>query len=507
MKKKKVRLILSDKLYIPRKFFDSLDEDDQKLILEGFTFKTVNPNTCNINKSSIKCDLKESGKVKHCGLCEYAVVILKAYSKNFKWVKLDRGDWEKIDEVVEYLKSITKKKIVIEDRRSFPKLKEEQLFSVHFKKLDERKKDQIKICKKWLKIKYGQIVCPPRFGKTILVAMLLAKVNTRSVIIVHRKELIDQFLQTFHEFTNIQDQEKFCGRKLVKINPKPEEIDGLSVALYTWQQFARGYGLKKLKKVRDKFGIVVVDEAHRSSSGVYSQRLSRFKAKYRCGLTATPKRKDNHEFIGNNILGPPMVQSKKEQLPIRYRYMDTGFVLPDYKNMGNREWNWFWNKISTDRERNEFIAEFAKRDIKKGHKIIIPVKRVKQIELLAKFIKKEFENSKFQPNICMYADKLVKKKDRERLADGIRAGDYDVVIATSTLISEGFNAPAMSCLYEVIPIFSVDNLYQEYSRIRTKSHMKKRKPFVRVFIDDGDISMRFRAIVEKEFNNRGFREI
>ncbi len=507
--KKIIKLILSDKLYIPRKFFESLESDDKSIILDGFTFKTVNPSSCAINRSSLPCDIKEDedNDINNCSVCPYAVVTLKSYNKNKKWVKLDRGDLPKIKEVVSFLKSVTEKEITVEDRRVFPKIKKEERYNILWKKLDEREDSQKKMVSDWLDIRYGQIVCPPRSGKTVMCVILLSKIPTRAAIVAHRKELIDQFLTTFYEFTDIREKEKIYGHKLIKINPRPEEVDKLHICLYTWQQFGQKYGLKKLKKVRDKFGIILVDEAHRSSSGVYSQRLSRFKAKYRGGVTATPKRKDSHEFIGNNVIGPPVLSGGEEQLPIKYRFMETGFVLPEYKNMGNREWNWFWNKISYDRERNELIAETAKKDLLRGHKIIIPVKRVKQTLTLKKFIEKEFEGEDWVPNVVSYTDTTIKKKEREIVANDIRAGVYDVVIATSALISEGFDAPAMSCLYEVVPIFSVDNLYQEYSRIRTKSKKKKRKPFVRVFIDDGHISNRFKALVEKEFESRGFKEI
>ncbi len=498
-----MKIILSDKVYIPRKLYDILPPAFQKEIIALFTKVSINPERCPNFNSSIPCPLVVEKGRRACYKCPQAKKVIKLYRKTPTKFIFERGDVKLTNKILKRIKNcfylLYGKKLKSVDRRTYFKLPVSMQFNIKYSKLEEpRKTDQIKTCKEWLKKRYGQIVAPPRFGKSAVVAILASKSKTRVAIIVHQKELLDQFYSTFMKFTDIKERGKISGHKLITINPSPQEVEKLSICLFTWQQFiSKKQGKKRLKEIRDKFGLIVVDEAHRSSSSVYSTIISRFKAKYRCGVTATPKRRDELEFRHNLIIGPPTVYGGSEQLSCEYSFIHTDWIMPQYKKMNNMTWNYLWSRMATDKKRNQVIIDYAKKDLKKGHKIIIPVKRVKHAEYLAS----ELEKTEYNV-VCFVAS----VRNREQVTKDIRKGKYDCVVAIRQLVSLGFDAPPMSALYLAVPSFDSSNLYQEYSRIRTV-YSGKKKPLIRFFIDDGGIGYAFKKKAEAEMKKRGFKEV
>jgi len=332
---------------------------------------------------------------------------------------------------------------------------------------------------------------------TVIGAMLASKLNTRTAIIIHQKELLDQFYNTFIKFTDIESKGKIDGHALIKINPKPSEVPHLAVALYTWQQFISKQGKERLKEVSSLIGLLIVDESHRMSSDVYSEVVSRFKAKYRCGLTATPNRKDKLDFRQTMILGPPIITGGTEQLSCEYSIIHTNWDIPTYKEWNNKTWNYFFTRLSKEKKRNELIIDHIKDDLDNGYKIIIPVKRIVHAELLMEMV------NKFTDKAVLFVANI---KNRKQVSEEIRAGKYDVVIATKQLISLGFDAPKMSCLYCVVPTFDKNSFYQEYSRIRTPSPGKK-TPLIKIFKDEGGICDAFVKKALTDFTSKGFNEV
>ena len=491
MKKKKI--IIFDKVYIPIGLYSSFSPNFKTRIKKDFTKVIVNPNFCPNFASSVYCPkVKKHGKG-ICRSCDMAKKTLRMWKKTKKWFILEKGNKPLISKVLAEIN------VPVKDKSVLPKLPLSCQYSLAYKKLDQpRKSLQIKASKEWLKKKYGQIVCPPRFGKTVLALIIASKLKTRTIIIAHQKELLDQFYNTFRDFTDIQDKAKIVGKMLIAINPRPETVGDLSVVLYTWQQFASKYGRKKLDKVRDQFGLLIEDESHRGNSDVYSQIISKFKARYKCGLTATPKRKDGLDFRQDHIIGPPTVWGGQEQLACKYKIVDTGWTIPYYKEWTLRNWNYFWNRIVKEEERNELISKFAIKDVKKGYKIIIPVKRIKHAEKLVESISKKVKTVMF----------IGATSNREKVSQEIRKGVYDVVVASAPLVSLGFDAPPMSCIYVNVggPVFDRNIFYQQYSRIRTYLPNKK-TPLIRIFNDDGDLCQVSLRMIKKEFKKMKFQPL
>jgi superfamily II DNA/RNA helicase len=176
--------------------------------------------------------------------------------------------------------------------------------------------------------------------------------------------------------------------------------------------------------------------------------------------------------------------------------------MPEYDNMGSRQWNALWNAVTKADKRNAFIADLAKKDLAANYRIVIPVKRIAHLESLREvFIMEGVVTSE---ELAVLSGRL-NKKDRANMVDNIRAGKYKVVIAIDKLVSLGFNAPPLSCIYMNVGSyhFDMNNAYQEYSRVRT-AYEGKNKPMIRIMKDDGKISNMSTTKLCKEFERLAF---
>ena len=142
----------------------------------------------------------------------------------------------------------------------------------------------------------GVIVAPAGSGKTMLGMELIARHQKPALILVHRKELLDQWVERIQTFLNIPKVHigRFSGTK---------KTIGKEITVGLLQSFARSNDLTKL---REKFGTIVVDECHHIPAKTFRNVIASFNPEYLYGLTATPKRQHNDEqliyvYIGDII--------------------------------------------------------------------------------------------------------------------------------------------------------------------------------------------------------------
>lgn len=469
-----MRLILKDRLYIPAQCYRK-DESLRMLLKEHFVRTIVNPNLCIVRIRGGNCERQGS----KCYSCSSAKLKIDMIKKHPLFVSVPRGDLRLI------YKLFAGNKIV--DKTKFPERPKD--FDFDWKVLREEQKSVID---EWLEYEFGQIVCPPRFGKTILCAAITSKLKTRVGIFTHQGELLDQFYKTYEKFTNIFEISKLHGHRLIAINPRMEEIPQLSVCLFTYQKFMPTYGKERLKTIKNLLGCVVVDEVHRGAANNFHQIIDSINSRVRLGLTATPERKDGLHFKTNLVIGPPIITSVTEQLDCKVYKHDTDIYIADTK-----VWPSLINRISKHAERNDLIVEQIALDVKNGYRVVVPVERVEHVHTLVDMLKKKLPE--YTKEIMPLLANAVNRKD---VVDRAKNSKLVVLVATRKLVSLGLDVPPISCIYEILPIANEQNFYQEISRIRTP--FKKKDPIVRIFVDDNGASQACYKICKRVFDRLGF---
>ena len=247
---------------------------------------------------------------------------------------------------------------------------------------------------------FGIGEAPPRFGKTICMSNITCRVGMRTLVVVHQIELAKQFLRRFRSCTNIDEEEHRLGKRLVGICSKPSDFENLEICITTWQQFhaplpkpdaepvlalqqmrRRKAVALTVKKLRDRFGLVLVDEAHRAASACFSSVVNMFNPWYRFGVTATPDRKDQLDAVIKLIVGPVVTVADEVKIPIRVRHVYTGMPAKF------THWTTYEAEIARDNRRNKLALQLIEEDAKKGHSIVVVCKRTAHINLLVQALK------------------------------------------------------------------------------------------------------------------------
>ena len=424
------------------------------------------------NKGCDKCEFKQERHYYVCDNCPAFVGKYKLYEKkniNGKnYIGLHIGDKEN------FVKKAGLKSNAfdnVQDLRAKPKHKIPDLEFTG--KLRSYQKDARK---QWREALYGQLMAPPRSGKTILAVKFTLDFGLKTLILVHQGDLLTQMLKSFYEFTNIKDVEFSQGKELIGIAKNSEDFKRWPIVLSTYQKFISPAGKKRLAKLVRKFGFVIVDEVHRANSTCFSTVLSKFESLYKIGFTATPVRKDKLEFIIEHILGPVTSKVTPEQVQAKLMLHITE-TKPKYEY---KTWVPAMQFLARDKKRMEIIANQVVKDVKKGHHVLLPVVFIKQAQELTDLINKKLFNATGKENLAIaFTSKI---KDREEVLEKIRKGKYKVTVGIRSLIQAGINVPRWSALYVISPISNRPNFQQESARIRTPME-GKRQPIVRMFVD------------------------
>ena len=138
----------------------------------------------------------------------------------------------------------------------------------------------------------GILSLPCGRGKTIIAIDNIVKLGVKTLVVVHKEFLMNQWIRQIKKLTNarvgiIQRDKIFVKDKDIVICM----LKSLTVRDYD-------------PKLFEDFGLVVVDECHHIAAEVYSRALPTVSCKYTLGLSATPKRADGLSKIFHWYLGP-----------------------------------------------------------------------------------------------------------------------------------------------------------------------------------------------------------
>jgi hypothetical protein len=167
---------------------------------------------------------------------------------------------------------------------------------------------QKKALQEILKNNTGILEAPPGYGKTIIALATLVYRKQRTLVIVHTKELLAQWIQKIGDVLEIEKGD-------VGIIGGGKEKIGKKITVATYQSLIR----KNLKILADKTGCVIVDECHRVPANTFQKVVKEFKARYLLGLTATPFRKDKLQKLMFFYMGEIIYRIDPDKISSEFR--------------------------------------------------------------------------------------------------------------------------------------------------------------------------------------------
>ncbi|MBI2894414.1 MAG: DEAD/DEAH box helicase family protein [Deltaproteobacteria bacterium] len=338
----------------------------------------------------------------------------------------------------------------------------------------------------------GVFVAPPGIGKTVLGTYLVAQRRRSTLILVHRQQLLDQWLAQLAMFLGIDEKEigQISGSK-----KKPNRR--LDVAMLQ--------SLGRMGCVDDgvaSYGHVIIDECHHIAAFSYEKILDEVKARYVVGLTATPQRRDGHHPIVEVQLGPARfsvdARNQAARRPFDHRLMvrDTGFALrPGHAAKTIQD---FYRELTLDEGRNRLIVDDVISAIQEGRSPILLTERKGHLRVLAERL------HGFVRHIVVLEGGRSRK---QRKASGDRLSHIPddaerLILATGRYIGEGFDDARLDTLFLALPISLKGTLIQYTGRLH---RLHPRKTEVRIYdYVDGGVPMLVKMF---ESRLRGYRAI
>lgn len=312
----------------------------------------------------------------------------------------------------------------------------------------------------------GIVVMPPGSGKTVLGCAMVAQRKAPTLILVHRKPLLDQWKARLQQFLDLGDIE-------VGVIAGTKQKPGGKIDIAMIQSLAKN---PELPSLAARYTHVIVDECHRIPAPSFEGVLKTFKARYVLGLTATPYRKDGMERILLHQCGPIRYSSDADAASLGKSVLvrETSFNIPS--EHGDRPaYHILAESIAHNDARNTIIAADIVAAAVKNRRILILADRTDQVLDLQKRVVEEPQRMSC-PAQHFKLDSQMGIKARREVHAAIAAacqGDRGVCIfATGSLIGEGFDLPALDTLVLASPVSFKGRLVQYAGRLLRASKGK-----------------------------------
>jgi superfamily II DNA or RNA helicase len=298
--------------------------------------------------------------------------------------------------------------------------------------LRTNQKEIIELIIPHLKANDGGVLCLPcAAGKTVLSLYLACIFKVKTLVIVHKTFLLNQWKERAEQFTNAS---------IGIIQQNKVDIDGKDIVIGMLQSIAKD---KYDNEIFKDFGMVIFDEAHHAPSQYFSKALPLIASKITIGLSATPKRADRLEKILYWYFGDIMYKAKIEEnsrvLINIINYDITHDKFKEFKlRTGDVNRAKTINKITTIGRRNKFIIDTMEEVLEEdSRKILVLSDRINHLEILKKRLDEK------QITTTDYYVGGMKQKNLKI------AENAQVIFASYGMASEALDIPDLNTLFMV----------------------------------------------------------
>ncbi|MBL7793679.1 MAG: DEAD/DEAH box helicase [Saprospiraceae bacterium] len=319
--------------------------------------------------------------------------------------------------------------------------------------LPKLRANQLPACEAASKKDFGVIVAPPGAGKTVIALKIIADKQQPALIIVHRKQLLSQWIERVIAFLGIPKSEiGIIGQGKNKIGSK--------ITIATIQSLSKVLKEEAGHTIKNAFGTIIIDECHHTPAESFQQTISKINTFYIYGLTATPFRKYSDGklifvFLGeiiSEILSSENTSSNSPKIVIRETTLDTPF------NPKTDKFEVLSRILVHDSIRNKLIANDIQKEISSGRKIVVISERKDHIDVLSQYLRNNFEIISLTGD-----DNEVSRQSKWKM---LQEGQYQVLLTTGQFFGEGTDLQNANCLFLVYPFSFEGKLIQYIGRVQ-----------------------------------------
>ena len=321
----------------------------------------------------------------------------------------------------------------------------------------------------------GVLAAATGFGKTVVAASVIAARATSTLVLVHRRQLIDQWIAQLRTFLDLP------ASSIGQIGGGKRKPGGI-VDVGMIQSLLRN---REVDDIVADYGHLVVDECHHLPAVSFEAVTHRAKARHVLGLSATVVRRDGHHPIIFMQCGAvryrASARSQALRRPFEHRAIlrRTAFRLPTSIDRERPPIQQVYGALAEDRERNALIVGDVLAALEAGRSPLVLTERRDH----ARYLAESLDNDSGR-NVLVLRGGMGTRQRREIIQrlEEIPEEDPRVLVATGRHIGEGFDDARLDTLFLTMPLSWKGTLAQYVGRLH-RLYPGKREVRVYDYVD------------------------
>ena len=342
--------------------------------------------------------------------------------------------------------------------------------NIHVNFAGELYPEQRKAAEQMLQYENGILHAATAFGKTAVGAYLISARKINTLVLVHNKEIMNNWVEDLQKFLDINEEPPEYTTPKGRVKQRKSTIGTRYAGHDSMTGIIDVVMISSLGKpgnidtvVRD-YGLVLIDECHHCASDTAEAVVKEISARYVYGLTATPKRDDGQEPKIFMQIGP-----------IRYRFSAKDkvklqgiehYVYPRFTRLINttgQDWkiNDAYAAVRSCEMRNKQIISDVEECLKQGRTPLVLTKFKDHADILLSMIQDTADH-------VFLLKGGRSRKENEEIREKMRnvpANESMVLVAIGQYIGEGFNYPRLDTMMLTTPIAWQGNVEQYSGRL------------------------------------------
>ncbi len=289
-------------------------------------------------------------------------------------------------------------------------------------------------------------------GKTVIGLYLIAQLGKKTLVIVHKEFLINQWKERIRQF--------LPNARIGVIQQDKVDIEDKDIVIGMLQSISmKAYAMDTF----DSMGFVIIDECHRIPCQVFSRALRKINSQYMLGLSATPDRKDGLTKVLKWYIGDVIYSNQKQKEDDNLVSVKRLIIESDNEHY-NKEINNYRgkpnfpimiNNITENLNRTKVIISFIVDLVKEKRKILLLSDRRNHLDDVSKLIHKDA--------VCTVGYYIGGMKPLDlKLSE-----ECELILGTFAMASEAMDIPGLDTLILASP---KSDIRQAVGRIIRKKH-------------------------------------
>jgi superfamily II DNA or RNA helicase len=359
--------------------------------------------------------------------------------------------------------------------------------------------NQTQAVKVMMKHEHGILCAQPGSGKTVMGCALAARHRMATLVIVHRSVLLDQWRQEAMRFLGLKRREIGMWRGSTRRLTKRFDIAMMPSATR----------IENFEALFSDYGLIIIDECHHVPAASFEALMKACPTKRIVGLTATPVRKDRLEKLLYFQCGPIRhVMNETHDtgmMPERVVFVrESNFQMPVCSKKPEHVplLHEIWDSLAKDEKRIGKIVSDIHESMGEGRCPLVLSDRKAHLQAIAAALVADgtatewaressvgasAETASTEVAVIYRLEGTVGKREREKIRAAMNAHFTSnrpfVLLATASLVGEGFDLPRLDTLFLAMPLSFKGRLIQYAGRLH-RAHESKRDVRIYDYVDD-----------------------